>query len=146
MSSVEEQFRTIWMVLAMLLLVFAAGGTFAAVKEAPTVSNSIIVLFKAATLPADASQRIQQAGGKVVRALNDVGIVIATPGSANAAALIQNLLKDSAVLDADSDLIAPALAATESYPVTPDDHFPHPSRSRQNPQTCFTLTPHRCGP
>ena len=111
---------------AACLLAFAAP---ASTQEAPIITNSVIVVFQGQTLPADAAARVQRAGGTVVSAMNDVGVVVARPVTVNSASLIRNLKKDRAILDADYDrmlsLIAPNQVAPESGPIAQDD-VPHP--------------------
>jgi hypothetical protein len=117
--------------LSMALVCVGVGSLTPALaqpKEAAKIPNRIVVVFQNQTLPSDAAQHIQQAGGKVVSSLNAVGIVVAAPNSVDGPTLIANLVKDSAVLDADYDrvfdLIAPTQIATDD--VGAQTHVPHP--------------------
>jgi lantibiotic leader peptide-processing serine protease len=127
-----EKMRSMSSVLSLVFaLTFGATNILAAAKEAPIVPNRIVVVFKGQALPADAAQQIQQAGGKLVKGLTEVGIAIAAPNGVDAATLISNLRKSSSIQDADYDrvmtLIAPGVAAAGQRSATsPDTHFPHP--------------------
>lgn len=117
--------------LFALLALTVAGSAFAQVKEAPIVPDRIIVIFQSQPLPADAADRVQQAGGEVVSSLDEVGILVASPVSADGDTLIRNLRRDSAVFDADYDrmigLIEPVqVEADEQTDLSPDTHLPHP--------------------
>jgi subtilisin family serine protease len=99
------------------------------VKLAAKIPNSVIVVFNGQTLPADAAQHIQQAGGRVVSTLDGAGIIVAAPDSVDGPTLIANLNKDPAIQDADYDLVFDLIAPTQVW--TDDDvgeqtHFPHP--------------------
>jgi len=103
----------------------------AQVREARPVPNSVIVVFEGQRLPPDALARVQRAGGQVRLAFDSVGVVVAQPASVDGAALIRNLRRDSAVQDADYDvilnLIAPARASADNgAEVTPEAHLAHP--------------------
>jgi subtilisin family serine protease len=111
-------------------------------QEARIVPNSIIVVFQGQTLPADAAQHVQKAGGVVVSAMNQVGVLVARPVTVDGSTLIQNLKKDSVILDADFDriltLIEPDRVATEAAPVTQTDiAHPGPTFSSALPADFF---------
>ncbi len=127
----ENRRNLILVGLIALLALTLNRSAFAQVKEAPRVPDSIIVVFQGQPLPADAADRVKQAGGKVVSSLDAVGVLVASPVSVDGDTLIRNLRKDSAILDADYDrvlrLIAPAqVNADEENNVSPDTHFTHP--------------------
>jgi len=121
--------RLLWIAGGLCAVCLLALAVPATTQEAPIISNSIIVVFQGQTLPADAAARVQRAGGTVVSTMNNVGVLVARPANVDAASLIRNLKKDSAILDADYDrmlsLIAPSEVATETSP-TPQDDIPHP--------------------
>ncbi len=121
------------LLLFSFLLLWAAGAqeASAAVREAPTLANRIIVVFNSQTLPADAAARVQHAGGRVVSTLDAAGILAAAPMLVDSVTLIRNLKKDSAILDADFDrvfkLVAPAQVRLDpSNNISTYTHFPHP--------------------
>ncbi len=97
----------------------------AAVREAPIVHDRAIVVFRSATLPADAAARVQAAGGRVLSSFHEVGVLVAAPATVEGARLIQNLRRDSAILDADYDrmfdLITPTVAPEGG--VSDETHF-----------------------
>jgi lantibiotic leader peptide-processing serine protease len=116
--------------LGLLALTLGRSAT-AQVKEALKVPDSIVVVFQGQPLPADAADRVQRAGGKVVSSLDEVGILVASPVLVDANMLIRNLRKDSAILDADYDLVLelvpPAqVSVEEENDLSPETHFPHP--------------------
>lgn len=127
----ENKKNLILVCLFALLALTLGRSTFAQVNEARTVPDSIIVIFQNQPLPADAADRVKQAGGKVTSSLDEVGVLVASPVSVDGDTLIRNLRKDSAILDADYDrvlqLIAPAQVSTdEESNISPDTHFAHP--------------------
>ncbi len=100
-------------------------------QAASNVTSRIIAVFNSNTSPADASARVQNAGGQVVLNLDSVGIVVASPVSVDGATLLQNLRKDPAILGADYDLllnvIQPAdFAADDDLGLSPDVDPPQP--------------------
>ena len=115
----------LWIASCLCVLCFFALAAFSVAQEAPIISDSIIVVFQNQTLPADAAARVQRAGGAVVSTMNNVGVLVARPATVNSAALINNLKKDSAILDADYDrmlsLIAPSQVASEMGPISQTD-------------------------
>jgi len=122
-------FRELSAVTLLCVGVGALAPVSAQVKEAVKTPNRMIVTFRNQTLPSDAAQHIQQAGGKVLSSLGAVGIVVAAPNTVDGPTFIANLTKDSAVLDADYDrvlaLIAPNQVAPETGPISQTD-IPHP--------------------
>jgi subtilisin family serine protease len=126
---------------------FGALATLASAQEARIVPNSIIVVFQGRTLPADAAQHVLNAGGVVVSTMNEVGVLVARPGTTDASTLINRLKIDSAILDADYDrlltLIEPDQIAAETGPVTQTDiAHPGPTFSSALPADFFyTSTP-----
>lgn len=117
-SSAHGKQKNLILVCLFALLALTLG-TFASaqVKEAPRVPDSLIVVFQGQPLPADAADRVKQAGGKVVSMLDEVGVLVVSPVSVDGDTLIRNLRKDRAILDADYDrvlqLIAPAQVSTD---------------------------------
>jgi len=115
----------LWITGCLCVLCFFALAAFSVAQEAPIISDSIIVVFQNQALPADAAARVQRAGGAVVSTMNNVGVLVARPATVNSAALINNLKKDSAILDADYDrmlsLIAPSQVASEMGPISQTD-------------------------
>jgi subtilisin family serine protease len=132
----------LWIAASLYAVRFFAIPTLAATQEAPIIPNSIIVVFQGQTLPADATVRVQRAGGTVVSTMNDVGVLVAQPVTVNPATLINNLKKDSAILDADYDrmlsLIAPNQVASEIGPISQTDiAHPGPTFSSALPADFF---------
>ena len=70
-------FRELSAVTLLCVGVGALAPVSAQVKEAVKTPNRMIVTFRNQTLPSDAAQHIQQAGGKVLSSLGAVGIVVA---------------------------------------------------------------------
>src|SRR6516162_11557040 len=134
--------RMLWIAGCLCVLCFFALAAFPVTPEAPIISDSIIVVFQNQTLPADAAARVQRAGGAVVSTMNNVGVLVARPATVNSAALINNLKKDSAILDADYDrmlsLIAPSQVASEMGPISQTDiAHPGPTFSSALPADFF---------
>ena len=96
-------------VLAAVLAV-RVGGQVAAVEPGRTVTDRIVVVFKSATLPLDAEDRLRKMGGRVVASLSQAGVVIVAPDSVDAATLVARLRADDVILDADYDLIVELIA------------------------------------
>jgi len=121
-----------FLVSALILVLLALGDPAAAqVSEAPIVPDRIIVVFQSPALPADAAERVANAGGNVVQALDEVGVLVAEPVSVDGATLLQNLRNDPAVLGADYDVlldvIEPAdFAADDDLGISPDVDPPQP--------------------
>ena len=86
-------------------------------SPATQASNSFVVVFNSQALPADAASRVQAAGGTVTATLPSVG-VLAAATTVDGATFLQNLRKDTAIQDADYDvllnLIAPAQIAIDA--------------------------------
>ncbi len=135
--------RGLWPVVTLCsACAFVAFAITASAQEAPIVPDSIIVVFQGQTLPADAAQHVQNAGGAVVSAMNSVGVLVARPATVDGSTLITNLKKDSAVLGADFDriltLIAPDRISDETGPVTQTDiAHPGPTFSSALPADFF---------
>jgi subtilisin family serine protease len=98
-------------------------------SQAAQAANSFVVVFNFQTLPADAASRVQAAGGRVTATLPSVGVLAATATTVDRATFLQNLRKDTAIQDADYDvllsLIAPAQMAMD-LGVSPATDIPHP--------------------
>ena len=63
----------------------------AAQRDAGVAASRVIVVFRNATLPADADARVNRAGGTVVARLNAVGVLVAAPASDAQAAFRQSV-------------------------------------------------------
>ena len=113
-------------------VILALGDHAAQQPDRSIVPDRIVVVFRNTELPDDARERLLAAGGTMISRLAQVGIAVAAPGSADAAALIRNLRRDSAVLDADYDrvldLVAPLRAGVDAphEGLSPSTHIPHP--------------------
>jgi subtilisin family serine protease len=98
-------------------------------SPASQASNSFVVVFNSQILPADAASHVQAAGGKVTATLSSVGVLMAAATTVDRATFLQNLRKDTAIQDADYDvllsLIAPAQIAMDPA-VSPATDIPHP--------------------
>ena len=98
-------------------------------SPASQASNSFVVVFNSQILPADAASHVQAAGGKVTATLSSVGVLMAAATTVDRATFLQNLRKDTAIQDADYDvllsLIAPAQIAMDPV-VSPATDIPHP--------------------
>ncbi len=81
--------------LFLLALAGLTGQVRIGAQEAPTVPNSVIVVFNSTALPADAAAQVQNAGGKIVAALPEVGVAVAGPVSVDGATLIARLRRNS---------------------------------------------------
>lgn len=120
------------MALTAGCVILGLAGQAAQQRDASIVPDRVVVVFRNAELPADADARLQAAGGTVIGRLDEVGILVAAPGSADAATLIRNLRGDSGVLDADYDrvldLIAPSRMGFDppDSGLSPQTHIPHP--------------------
>lgn len=75
------------------------------VDESGIVRDRVLVVFRADSLPADAVDRVRSAGGEVVESWNSIGALVAKPATVDGAALIDNLLRDSAVMAAEFDRV-----------------------------------------
>ena len=97
-------------------------------SPATQASNSFVVVFNSQALPADAASRVQAAGGTVTATLPSVG-VLAAATTVDGATFLQNLRKDTAIQDADYDvllnLIAPAQIAIDAG-ISPSTDIAHP--------------------
>ena len=113
-------------------LILALGGQAAQQANQSIVPDRVVVVFRNTSLPDDARERVQAAGGIMTDRLDEVGILVASPGSADADTLIRNLRRDSAVLDADYDrvldLIAPLSVGADAPDagLSPTTHLAHP--------------------
>jgi len=145
-----ENRRSLILISLFVLSTLTLGKSgYAQVKEATQVPDIIIVVFQGQPLPADAADRVLQAGGKVTGSLDAVGILVASPVSVDGDRLIRNLRKDSAILDADYDrvlqLIAPSQVSTdEENNISPDSHLTHPLPTFSTslpPDFFYTSTP-----
>ena len=109
-------------------------------SPATQASNSFVVVFNSQTLPPDAAQHVQAAGGTVTSSLPSVGVVVATAKTADNATFLRNLRKDSAIQTADYDvllnLIGPAGIATDPGGATDVAH-PGPTFSSSLPADFF---------
>jgi subtilisin family serine protease len=98
-------------------------------SPASQASNSFVVVFNSQILPTDAASHVQAAGGKVTATLPSVGVLMAAATTVDRATFLQNLRKDTAIQDADYDvllsLIAPAQIAMDPV-VSPATDIPHP--------------------
>ena len=117
--------------MVSLLLFQAAVPGRAQGREARVVTTRVLAVFQAQSLPADAAQRAQKAGGKIAVSLAEVGILVVEPVSVDGATLLENLRRDNAILFADYDrvlnLVAPAaVSADEDTSTFPQAHIPHP--------------------
>ncbi len=145
----ENRRNLILISLFVLSALTLSKSCYAQVKEATEVPDSIIVVFQGQPLPADAADRVLQAGGKVTGSLDAVGILVASPVSVDGDTLIRSLRKDSAILDADYDrvlqLIAPSQVSTdEENNISPDTHLTHPLPTFSTslpPDFFYTSTP-----
>jgi lantibiotic leader peptide-processing serine protease len=114
------------------LLILSSGEQAAQLRDGSIVADRVVVIFRNMALPDNAGERIEAAGGVVVNRLDDVGVLIASPGSADAATLIRNLRRDAVVLDAGYDavldLVAPFNVGTNTPQpeLSPSTHIPHP--------------------
>jgi lantibiotic leader peptide-processing serine protease len=117
--------------MVSLLLFQATAPGRAQVREARVVTTRVLAVFQAQSLPTDAAQRAQKAGGKITASLAEVGVLVVEPVSVDGATLLENLRRDNAILFADYDrvlnLIAPAaISADEDTSTFPQSHLPHP--------------------
>jgi len=127
----ENKKSVILVCLFTLLALMLARSAYAQVDGARTVPDRIIVIFQNQALPADAADRVKQAGGRVTNSLDNVGVLVASPVSVDGDMLIRNLRKDPAILGADYDLllnvIEPAdFAADDDLGLSPDVDPPQP--------------------
>src|SRR5215469_8323517 len=111
-------------------------------SPASQASNSFVVVFNSPTLPADAANRVQAAGGRVTATLPSVGVLMAAATTVDRATFLQNLRKDTAIQAADYDvvlsLIAPAQITSDpaGSPATDIAH-PGPTFSSALPADFF---------
>src|SRR4029453_6100157 len=113
------------------MLLFLAVPGRAQVREAQVVTTRVLAVFQAQSLPADAAQLAQKAGGKITASLAEAGVLVAEAVSVDGATLLENLRRDNAILFADYDrvfnLIAPtAISADQDTSTCPQSHLPHP--------------------
>src|SRR5258707_14361258 len=113
-----ENRRSLILISLFVLSALTLGKSgYAQVKEATQVPDIIIVVFQGQPLPADAADRVLQAGGKVTGSLDAVGILVASTGSVVGDRVIPNLRKDIAIVVADYcrglQVIAPVQVDTE---------------------------------
>jgi lantibiotic leader peptide-processing serine protease len=107
------------------------GGQVTPVNPGRTVPDRIVVVFRSATLPSDADDRVRKAGGRIVDNLAPVGVLIVAPASVNGATLVARLRADAAILNADYDLIVDllrpaAIAEDEGATLSPATDLAHP--------------------
>jgi lantibiotic leader peptide-processing serine protease len=126
----RSQFMAILSVLTVLLLQVPVPGR-AQIQKPFVVSTRVVAVFRAESLPFDAAQRVQKAGGKVIGTMAEVGVLVAAPVTVSGATLLENLRDDSAILSADYDQawtrIAPApIDADPGMLVAPQTHLSHP--------------------
>jgi subtilisin family serine protease len=87
--------RVVALLVALGVVLCSAAVTAAPKTSTPTQSNGrYLVVFKSDTLPSDAAKRIVNAGGKVVRSFEQIGVV-STIGDAT---FVSKIAKDSKVL------------------------------------------------
>jgi subtilisin family serine protease len=115
------------------LLILSLGEQAAQQRDRSIVPDRVVVIFRNMALPDNAGERVQAAGGIVISRLDEVGVLVAAPGSADAGTLIRNLRRDALVLDAGYDavldLIAPLSLGVDDAAEgaqSPSTHIPHP--------------------
>jgi subtilisin family serine protease len=79
--------------------VFVAAASAAAIVTSSALAQNYIVLYKSQSVPANAAQTISAAGGTLVHSYGQIGVAVASSGSA---VFRQNLLSDSRVANAAS--------------------------------------------
>ena len=98
-------------------------------SPATQASNSFVVVFNSPALPADAASHVQAAGGRVIATLPSAGVLVAAATTVDGATFRQNLRRDTAIQDADYDvllsLIAPAQIGLDPG-VSPATDVTHP--------------------
>jgi subtilisin family serine protease len=115
--------------LLSLLTAFAVEPSNISHSQSETSSpETYIVLYKAQSVPADASEAITNAGGMLVKSYNEIGVAIATSGSAS---FRDSLLRDSRIEGAAStarfaaklrdDLATDEVSALPNTPATDND-------------------------
>jgi len=85
--------------LMLRACVFVAAASAAAIVTSSALAQNYIVLYKSQSVPANAAQTISAAGGTLVHSYGQIGVAVASSGSA---AFRQNLLSDSRVANAAS--------------------------------------------
>src|SRR5215469_1424712 len=111
-------------------------------SPASQASNSFVVVFNSPTLPADAANRVQAAGGRVTATMPSAGVLAAAATTVDRATFLQNLRNDTAIKAADYDivlsLIAPAQITSDpaGSPATDVAH-PGPTFSSALPADFF---------
>ena len=98
--------------LVALAVVLCSTAATAAKPSTPAQSNGrYLVVFKAGTLPSDATQRVVNSGGNVVRAFQQIGVVSAIGD----AAFAKTIAKDAKVLSVGPEhmFAAPDVQAVE---------------------------------
>jgi subtilisin family serine protease len=92
-------------------------------------SNSFVVVFHSAALPADAASHVQAAGGTVTATLPSVGVLVAAATTVDGATFLRNLRKDTVIQDVDYDVLLSLIAPTEiavDASVSPSTDIAHP--------------------
>ncbi|MDX6401172.1 MAG: lantibiotic leader peptide-processing serine protease [Gaiellaceae bacterium] len=89
-----------WLVAACAILVLASVGSSARVASGAAAADNYVVLYKSQSVPANAATTIQQAGGSLVYAYDQIGVAIAS--SSNASFRSNLLASDKSVENASS--------------------------------------------
>jgi lantibiotic leader peptide-processing serine protease len=122
-------FRLLLIGVAALLVVAAAMAQETGTPAA--ASDRLLIVFRAETLPSDATATVRAAGGDVLAGIPEIGVLVAEPSGVDGDTLRQRLRALPEVLDIGSDWILsadlrPVIGPVHDDGVTPATHQDHP--------------------
>lgn len=117
--------RQVWAFAVVLALVWQGSAPALSQSSGP---DRFVVVFRTQPLPANASEVVQRAGGTVVDALPDIGVIVAEAIGLDGATLISRLRKESLILGVAPDRIVTQVGPTAALAdsVLSEGHLPHP--------------------